>query len=83
MKIFYIRLIPVLEGCEDWLMPRFNDNLYLKPRVFLTDWKEALQLERGPAVLVYLRNKIAGRGERMHIGLMISGSDLLSGAMFA
>lgn len=62
-------------------MPRFNDNLYLKSRVFLTDWKKALELERGPAVLVYLRNKIIGRGERMHISLVISGSDLLSGAM--
>lgn len=49
MKIFYLRLIPDLEGFEDWLMP--NDNLYLKSRVFLTDWKKALELERGPAVL--------------------------------
>lgn len=65
MKIFYSRLILVHEGFEDCLMPRFNGNLYLKQKVLLNDWKELL--EKGPVVLVYLRNKITGiRADNAH-----------------
>ena len=39
-------------------MPRFGGNFNLKQRVLLDDWKKVLQIEEGPVVLVYLRNKI-------------------------
>lgn len=60
MKIFYSRLIVVCEEFEDCLMPRFGGNFNLKRRVLLDDWKKVLQIEEGPVVLVYLRNKIVG-----------------------
>ena len=41
-------------------MLRFGGNLNLKQRVLLDDWKKVLQIEEGPVVLVYLRNKIVG-----------------------
>lgn len=67
MKIFCSRLVLVQEGFGNCLMPRFSDNLHLKQNVLLDDWKKALEIERGPAVLVYLRNKIAGsRTENAH-----------------
>lgn len=41
-------------------MLRFGGNFNLKQRVLLDDWKKVLQIEEGPVVLVYLRNKIVG-----------------------
>lgn len=82
MKIFYNRLILVHERFEDRLWPRFNDNLYLKQRVLLTDWKKALEIERGPTTLEYFTNKLTGSRVEVHIGLVVSDSDPLSGAVF-
>lgn len=45
MKVFYGRLLLVHKGFEHCLMPRFNDNLYLKQRVLLTDWKKAFEIK--------------------------------------
>ena len=60
MRIFYSRLIVVHEEFEDCLMLRFGGNFNLKQRVLLDDWTKVLQIEEGPVVLVYLRNKIVG-----------------------
>lgn len=67
MEIFCSRLILFHKGLEDYLMLRFSDNLYFKQSLLLNYWKKTLEIEKGPVVLVYLRNKTAGsRADNAH-----------------